>query len=192
MKPELIHKYLGRYGFPVDSLLAKYRLSADDDARIVKLAAALSKRESDKHPKYSDLSYNIGRRLGQAIVVGELPPELRAKLYPNTMRRMFELVCDCGESFFLTSDKLCGRRACPTCIGFDWNNKPAHLHGGPTSVYFPKKHGALTRLHTDPDDKRKVVCLCDCGNTKSVFQSGLSGGRIKSCGCGIHRSSANK
>ena len=46
-----------------------------------------------------------------------------------------------------------------------------------------RKFGKLTALYRDNDDRRKYVCLCDCGNTKSIFRNSLVRGRTVSCGC---------
>ena len=45
------------------------------------------------------------------------------------------------------------------------------------------RYGQLVSISADPADKRKTLCLCDCGNTTSVYKSALSSGSTKSCGC---------
>lgn len=53
-----------------------------------------------------------------------------------------------------------------------------------------KKFGNLTVIKRDNDHYTmsglkfpKWICLCDCGNKTSVFQSSLKQGKQKSCGC---------
>ena len=53
--------------------------------------------------------------------------------------------------------------------------------------------GLLTVISISPDEgvKRRWVCRCDCGTTKTVQENHLVAGAIKSCGCLRHRRPAN-
>lgn len=46
-----------------------------------------------------------------------------------------------------------------------------------------QKHHMLTFLHKDENNKRKWVCLCDCGNKTSIYPYSVKKGATKSCGC---------
>ena len=50
-----------------------------------------------------------------------------------------------------------------------------------------QRFGNLIALYTIPGNRttnrRKWLCLCDCGNTHLATYSNLAGGRIISCGC---------
>lgn len=191
MNHETVSLILSRYGYNLSDLVIRAKLAdaAGDytDSRVWAVARKLAARAEAGNQRMAPMSKRLGERLGLAVLLGEVDRDKAG--YPLSPR-LFELLCDCGATFMLPITKLCGYRGCPSCIGEDHmlvgSSKP-----GSTYRLRPKRFGSLTRLHTDPDDKRKVVCLCDCGNTKSVFRSGLSAGTIKSCGCGIHRSSTN-
>lgn len=46
-----------------------------------------------------------------------------------------------------------------------------------------KRFGRLTAINEDFNNKKQWICICDCGNTKSIHKSNLTSGQIKSCGC---------
>lgn len=188
----LFRALLGRYGVPVETLVRRFNLSIDDPEKVVKLARALHKRQEQEryagNHRVKPLHLMVGRKLGPSTILGECSQEIKDAYLPGSPQRLFEAMCDCGHTFYLTSNKLTGMRACEKCVGFDWNKRPAGMTGGSTSRCFPKRVGALVRIETDPDDKRKCIVRCDCGKTKSVYRSAFSAGTIKSCGCGIHKS----
>ena len=43
--------------------------------------------------------------------------------------------------------------------------------------------GSLTAIKRDDNHRDKVICKCECGNTKSYFLGNLRKGYTKSCGC---------
>ena len=51
--------------------------------------------------------------------------------------------------------------------------------------YIGKKYNMLTILKKDPNDKAKYICLCDCGNKKSLRLANITKNNqpTKSCGC---------
>lgn len=56
-----------------------------------------------------------------------------------------------------------------------------------------RKFGALTVLQHLPHGKYeapRVLCECECGNTKAVMVSNLKRGYTRSCGCGIYQPNA--
>ena len=48
-----------------------------------------------------------------------------------------------------------------------------------------KRFGRWTAIKKDPENNRKWICKCDCGNIKSVFVTNLTSGKTLSCGCKI-------
>ena len=51
--------------------------------------------------------------------------------------------------------------------------------------YLGKKYHMLTILKKDPENKDKYICLCDCGNKKSLRLANITKNNqpTKSCGC---------
>ena len=43
--------------------------------------------------------------------------------------------------------------------------------------------GRLLVLHKDPENGKRYICQCECGNKKAVLYSGLWNQTIRSCGC---------
>lgn len=54
-------------------------------------------------------------------------------------------------------------------------SKPLNLEG--------ERYDRLLVIKRDPDNKRKWICKCDCGNIISVYASNMRRGLTKSCGC---------
>ena len=46
-----------------------------------------------------------------------------------------------------------------------------------------QKYNYLTFLYQDPDNNKKWICRCDCGNLKSVYPYNVKRGLTQSCGC---------
>lgn len=88
---------------------------------------------------------------------------------------MWNCHCDCGndcqvEGYLLSS----GRRKSCGCI----RRAAGQMEG--------ERFGKLVVLGEDPDNQttlKKVLCRCDCGNTRSVATRDLKSGKITSCGC---------
>lgn len=58
-----------------------------------------------------------------------------------------------------------------------------------------RKYGKLTVLNRDSNTNAgdtTWVCLCECGNIKTIRRAGLVTGRTKSCGCLLSESSKNR
>jgi len=54
------------------------------------------------------------------------------------------------------------------------------------------KFGQWTLLHKDFSNFKKWICVCECGNQKSIFGDSLSNGTSTSCGCSrIHVSTGD-
>ena len=112
-----------------------------------------------------------GQRFGKLTVLGFGGYE------QNTRQRvaLWNCHCDCGndcqvEGYLLSS----GRRKSCGCI-----RRAADQMTG-------ERFGKLVVLREDPDNRttlKKVLCRCDCGNTRSVATRDLKSGKIASCGC---------
>lgn len=78
---------------------------------------------------------------------------------------------------------ICGRIVYPTT--FRLKSGKTKSCGCMTNVkdISKQRFGRLITLHRDKNDGRKYVCLCDCGNTISVFRDALVRGSTNSCGC---------
>lgn len=46
-----------------------------------------------------------------------------------------------------------------------------------------KKYGNLTVVGLCTEGKPKALCLCDCGNSKTILLNSLRSGNTKTCGC---------
>lgn len=87
----------------------------------------------------------------------------------------WECLCDCGNVCVVPGYQLqTGRRKSCGCIRIASEN----LQG--------LRFGKLTVLEKDEEDCtsiRKVICLCDCGNKKSIAFRDLKNGKVTNCGC---------
>lgn len=87
----------------------------------------------------------------------------------------WECLCDCGNVCVVPGYQLqTGRRKSCGCIRV----ASEKLQG--------LRFGKLTVLEKDQEGGtsiRKVICLCDCGNKKSVAFRDLKNGKVTSCGC---------
>lgn len=80
--------------------------------------------------------------------------------------------CDCGNSKVICGASL--RRGRSTCCG---------CHNSENII--GKKFNRLTVLGLDAiiDNRRHLLCKCDCGNTAIVARNKLVTGHTRSCGC---------
>ena len=121
-----------------------------------------------------------GKRYGKLTVVGY------SGLGSNSKQKFSEWLCqcDCGNTCIVAGYMLqAGRRKSCGCL----HVAPEKLAG--------QRFGKLTVLQEDKEQGttlRKVICRCDCGNTKSIAFRDLKNGRITSCGCDRIRASRKK
>lgn len=112
-----------------------------------------------------------GKRFGKLVVVEY------SGLGSNSKQNFSEWVCqcDCGNTCVAAGYALqAGRKKSCGCIRVASEN----LTG--------QRFGKLTVLGEDREQTstlRKVICKCDCGNTKSIAFRDLKKGKITSCGC---------
>lgn len=52
-----------------------------------------------------------------------------------------------------------------------------------TDIGYKYGHLTVIREITEPKHPRRFLCLCDCGNYKTVWKSNLISGGTRSCGC---------
>lgn len=60
----------------------------------------------------------------------------------------------------------------------------------PSSIIRDQKYGKLTAIYRLPSTKNGHavwLCLCECGNVKSVAATHLISGKTKSCGCLVYK-----
>lgn len=83
--------------------------------------------------------------------------------------------CDCGNTCVAPGYMLqAGRKKSCGCI-----------HAGPEEL-IGQRFGMLTVLKEDKANSttlHKVICQCDCGNTKSIALRSLKSGKVTNCGC---------
>ena len=107
----------------------------------------------------------IGKKFGKLTVIDKISKKVS----------LFSCLCDCGN---YTS------RYAQSLISGESNNC-----GCDPYYKFPllgKKFNKLTvieELKKSVNYKRKVKCLCDCGNTTIIDYANLQNGHTKSCGC---------
>lgn len=110
-----------------------------------------------------------GMRFGKLVAVE--PTEQRAK--NGTV--VWCCRCDCGNEILVSMGQLLNgyRKSC-NCL-----SKP------PLKNWIGKRFGKLMVISYDGKKGgcHFWICKCDCGNTVSVRQSNLKGGKTSSCGC---------
>lgn len=83
--------------------------------------------------------------------------------------------CDCGNTCVIAGYLLqAGRKKSCGCLRIS------------TQKLVGMQFGKLTILGEDKDQSttlRKVICRCECGNTKSIAFRDLKNGKVTSCGC---------
>lgn len=98
---------------------------------------------------------------------------------PNGVRQtMYECLCDCGRVVDIPAWSIkSGHQKSCGCI-----RDPSRMIG--------KKYGMLTVIKRIDDKicpkgnhETRYECICDCGNTTSVYGNYLRSGHTKSCGC---------
>ena len=111
----------------------------------------------------------VGQRFGRLVVIKNTGKRTDNNKYPIMLCQ-----CDCGNlkevpSYGLTNGhtKSCG------CLAYD-----THFID-----ITNQKFGKLTALYVDPENNKKWICKCDCGNIKSVNGNNLRRGLTQSCGC---------
>ena len=119
-----------------------------------------------------------GERYGQLTVI----KETNHKNSHN--RRMWLCICDCGEMVYKTLNVIKTRKnpACKNCT----MEKLKDTGRGNNKNITNLKFGRLTALMPTEDRIQRStlwMCVCECGNKKSVSVRDLSSGNTLSCGC---------
>ena len=126
-------------------------------------------------PKKIDL---IGHRVGHLTVTGVT--EERENHY-----RVWSCRCDCGREILVNTKRLqsgtvtdCG------CIP-----KTSAHKGNVAEDLTGRVFGYLTVIRRMPNKKGRTcwLCRCECGREKEVFARDLKAGKVKSCGCLMHK-----
>lgn len=104
------------------------------------------------------------------------------KIDPSGRRRINWLcVCNCGNEFITSADKLNSTKRFP--IGC---NNCVNLHRSiiQRSNNIGKKYGRLTIIDIKWEPRNNIaVCQCECGNVCEIIKSDVTSGHTKSCGC---------
>lgn len=120
---------------------------------------ARSKRTS--HENY------IGTKWNSLTVVG--PTEER-----KNRTVIWEFKCECGEIVLETLQRVSsGTKKSCGCV--EVRKLEEALRGS--------RSGKLTFVKIDPNDKRTVICKCDCGETVPLRKSAFVNKHFASCGC---------
>lgn len=111
----------------------------------------------------------VGQRFGNLTVISKDESYVK----PSGQKvAMWKCMCDCGNTISIRSEYLrSGSRTSCGCI----EDKQRDIVG--------QRFGRLVVVKEDIENKRKLVCQCDCGKTKSVNRFNLMSGKIRSCGC---------
>lgn len=118
----------------------------------------------------------VGQRFGKLIVTSMIHERINGK--SKTSR---ECVCDCGNTVKRSIDSLKkpnidSLKSCGCTMKEISDKKSKKVIG--------MKFGNLTVLEEYSGDKRrKLKCLCDCGNEVIVSKGDVLSGHTESCGC---------
>ena len=116
-----------------------------------------------------------GMRFGRLLVLGKA--EKDTKIKDRCIK--WSCLCDCGNKVSVTSHNLLsGHTQSCGCLK---KERTSQTHGIDLTG---QRFGLLVPLELDLlAEKRSWICVCDCGNIKSVPSSWLLDGRAISCGC---------
>lgn len=128
-------------------------------------------------PAHNRREIPIGTRFGRLTVVSEVPKEQRRSRYV----REFICNCDCGNTVSVRLPNLSsGNSLSCGCFAIEL------AHQKSIDKVIGKRFGRLTVLREADDSairKTRLLCLCDCGNEKSISLDDLTSGMTRSCGC---------
>lgn len=118
----------------------------------------------------------VGKRFGHWVILEELPD----KDYGNYSRRVVLCKCDCGKVKQRDLQNLVsGNSLSCGCSKPRAYNRQDHRG---------ERFGHLVVIKDDINrHDRKVTCLCDCGTVKRITLHAIISGRIKTCGCKMHK-----
>lgn len=97
----------------------------------------------------------------------------------NKKRTQCKCVCECGSECIVVSDKLISGRKI-SCGCDTRSRRAASYRIDLTGQRFGRLVVEKMLWDSHPT---KAVCKCDCGNTVTVINTGLSTGKTSSCGC---------
>ena len=117
----------------------------------------------------------MGQRFGRLTVIGEVPKEER-----GCKVRVLICQCDCGNIINVRAGNLASGNS--TSCGCFAKENARNLY---ERKVIGERFGRLLVESTyyDNNDKRRAICLCDCGNTTDVRVGDLFSGMTRSCGC---------
>jgi hypothetical protein len=112
----------------------------------------------------------VGQKFGEFTVISYYGP---LKYKGKTTSSLYLCRCSCGKECIVPRSALISgsRISC------------GHVRRVQDSDYIGHKFGKLSPIKRVSDKPIIYECLCDCGNTITVRQSGLRTGKSVSCGC---------
>lgn len=117
----------------------------------------------------------IGNRYGRLVVIGEVPKNER-----DCKCRLMICQCDCGNIKNIRLSNLTSGNSF-SCGCFAKENARKLYERPVIGLRFGRL--LVESTYYDANDKRRAVCLCDCGNHKDVSVGDLFSEMTRSCGC---------
>ena len=127
--------------------------------------------------KKQDIKDPIGKKYERLTIIKEVEPYISPK---NENKRKVLCKCECGNEIEVILTKLKNNRikSCGCINKINIKDLIRKKYSRLTIIREVKPH-----IIRKGEIKRKVLCKCECGNTKEVRLNDLRNGKIKSCGC---------
>jgi hypothetical protein len=156
--------------------------------RIARTAVSLKKKWASGTRKLSEAQEGSvpGTRYGKLVLQG-----LKVNNETGDRARTYVFVCDCGETRESRLETIKDNVAAgivPACFRCMAKEDATYIKNVDVEErYLNKRFGrlvvqAVDRVSGRHHKKNKYICLCDCGNTVSVWSNAL-GRATNSCGC---------
>lgn len=117
----------------------------------------------------------LGQKFGRLTVIGEVPKEER-----GCKQRLLICQCDCGNIVNVRAGNLSSGNS-TSCGCFAKDNARQLYERAVIGERFGRLVCKLT--YYDDNDKRRALCICDCGNQTDVSVNDLFSKQTRSCGC---------
>lgn len=125
----------------------------------------------------------LGKRYGRLTVIEKVKVNNRTK---------WKCKCDCGNEILVFGSQL--RTGNTQSCGCLQRERARQSNENRVENIIGKKFNLLTvksfygyKKNNDGRNERLFLCQCDCGNEKISSYNDIVSGKVKSCGCLIHR-----